>query len=71
MVAVNKMDTIIGDEFAYTNPRFHDIKRVLLAYLKKVGYKVYVHVVPISGGQGKNIKQFASLGTTYDGPTLL
>lgn len=53
IVAVNKMDST---EPRYSEPRFEEIKKEVLAYVKKVGYNpAVVPILPISGFQGDNM----------------
>ncbi|XP_071535863.1 elongation factor 1-alpha-like [Panulirus ornatus] len=53
IIAVNKMDST---EPKYSKDRFEEIKKELVAYVKKVGYNpVTVPIIPISGFNGDNM----------------
>jgi elongation factor 1-alpha len=52
--------------------RYNEIKREILAYLKKLGYnESKIQVVPISGWLGDNVVTQSKNMPWYSGPTLL
>jgi len=69
VVLVNKMDDVTVQ---YTSPRFEEIKKVMSAILKEVGYKQKdVPCVPIAGLSGDNLMDRSQEMTWYSGPTTL
>eukprot|EP01007_Sphenomonas_quadrangularis_P001613 NODE_261_length_1720_cov_3078.737882_g196_i0.p1 GENE.NODE_261_length_1720_cov_3078.737882_g196_i0~~NODE_261_length_1720_cov_3078.737882_g196_i0.p1 ORF type:complete len:447 (+),score=196.11 NODE_261_length_1720_cov_3078.737882_g196_i0:81-1421(+) len=69
VVAVNKMD---DKSVKYSKDRYEEIKKELLAYLKKVGYASdKINYVPISGWCGDNMIDRSENMPWYKGPTLL
>jgi elongation factor 1 alpha-like protein len=68
IVAVNQMDTV-----QWSQDRYDLIKREVLAFLKKVGFKdTQLSFVPCSGLSGENLieRKEPKLSAWYDGPTL-
>lgn len=68
IVAVNQMDTV-----QWSQDRYELIKREVLAFLKKVGFKdTQLSFVPCSGLSGENLieRKEPKLSAWYDGPTL-
>eukprot|EP00755_Sulcionema_specki_P023102 Sspe_Gene.78060::Locus_48819_Transcript_1_1_Confidence_1.000_Length_1584::g.78060::m.78060/K03231/EEF1A; elongation factor 1-alpha len=73
IVAVNKMD---DRSVAFSKERYDEIRRVLLDYLKKVGYNVEgkspsVVFVPLSSLLGENLVDSSPRMAWYCGPTLI
>lgn len=68
IVAINQMDTV-----QWSQDRYEMIKREVLAFLKKVGFKdTQLSFVPCSGLSGENLveRKEPKLSAWYDGPTL-
>jgi len=69
IVAVNKMD---DKSVEFSQSRYEEIKKEVVAYIKKVGYNPdKVDFVPISGWCGDNMIEKSPNMTWYKGPTLL
>jgi len=65
IVGVNKMDST---EPPYSEDRFHEIKKEVSAYIKKVGYNPdTVPFVPISGWNGDNMLEASPKMTWFKG----
>ena len=69
ILAVNKLDTC-----GWAAERYHEIVRIMVPYLKSVGYKEKdIQPVPVSGLTGENILECKepALKEWYTGPVLL
>jgi len=67
ILAVNKMDTVDWNEERYT-----DIKKEVIAYLKKVGFQESnINAVPYSGWKGDNLVEKSSNMDWYKGDCLI
>ncbi|MGE5548634.1 MAG: adenylyl-sulfate kinase [Solirubrobacterales bacterium] len=64
-VVVNKMDLV-----EWSEPRFHEVKAEIEAYLGGIGVTP-THVIPVSGRGGDNIRERSANMDWYVGPTLL
>jgi len=70
IICVNKMD---DTSVAWKQERFDEIRKEVLDYLQKIGYKGYetFQFVPISGWTGDNLLEKSANMPWYTGPTLL
>ncbi len=69
IVAINKMDSTSPQQ--YDEQRFNEVKNETMAYVKNVGYKDAVAVVPISGWFGENLVERSENMPWYTGETLI
>lgn len=67
ILAVNKMDSC-----DYSEERFNDIKKEVVAYLKKVGFQEKnINAVPYSGFKGDNLIEKSDKMPWYKGDTII
>lgn len=69
IVCCNKMDF---NAVNYSEERYHEIKKEVSLFLKKVGYKPdAIPFIPISSRKGDNIDVKSTNTPWYKGPTIL
>jgi elongation factor 1-alpha len=69
IVCCNKIDE---QTVNYSEERYHEIKKEISEFIKKVGYKPEkVPFIPISGWEGDNLIERSTKTSWYKGPTLI